>query len=488
MIDPWDFEHERAERDWKRLWRDRDPWEIPPQHRQKYKSRPDSNPSEELLRDLEKKLLAHQQEDTQREQSPPSIREEKNAAGSASASRAAGALPRTTPPVRAGVGKSRRTRGEGWKWVSFLLFLALIVCITTALVVFQTVKDSQQAVENRPYPSVSYPPTPSRQPVTVERAPVGDGTTLTIVPAPDRTPLTFQEIYQKVIPSIVSIRGVQNEGGSLGTGVVAASNGYIVTNSHVIEGCSKVSVILQDDSTYPARLVGNDADSDLAVLKIEAEDLIPASFGDSSVLQVGDVALAIGNPLGERLRGTMTDGIISAINRDMTVNGKDMVLIQTTAALNSGNSGGALLNTYGQVVGITNMKMSSEYHTVEGLGFAIPSATVKEIADELIAFGFIGGRPTIGITVRAVPPDGELLLAGVRVEAVEKKSDAWTQGVREGDIIVSANGTPTPDGSALNAVKETLGVGDTITLRIYRDGDYLEISVRLVERHDLEDG
>ena len=164
-----------------------------------------------------------------------------------------------------------------------------------------------------------------------------------------------------------------------------SQDGYIITNSHVIELCSRLSVVLWDDRSYSAALVGRDGQTDLAVLKIDCDGLTPAQFGDSAGIQVGDMAVAIGNPLGDKLRGTMTDGIISAINRDVDVEGRTMTLIQTNAALNSGNSGGALINAFGQVVGITNMKMQSYTTPVEGLGFAIPTATVKTVVDALIA-------------------------------------------------------------------------------------------------------
>ena len=192
---------------------------------------------------------------------------------------------------------------------------------------------------------------------TVERAPLGGGVTMTLNARPQSEPHTLQTIYQENIQSIVAIWGDEGNSYSYGTGVVLSADGYIITNAHVIEGCSAVEVVLRDDSTYEALLVGMDLPTDLAVLKIDAQGLYPAAFGNSDEMQVGDTVAAIGNPLGHELRGTMTNGIISAINRDVDVDGYSMVLIQTTAALNSGNSGGALINEYGQVIGITNMKM-----------------------------------------------------------------------------------------------------------------------------------
>ena len=228
---------------------------------------------------------------------------------------------------------------------------------------------------------------------------------------------------------------------------------------------------------------------------MEGKGFYPAEFGDSSLLRVGDVALAIGNPLGEELAGTMTDGIISAINRDVNVDGITMTLLQTTAALNSGNSGGALINQYGQVVGITNMKMSSQYTeaTIEGLGFAIPTVTVKDVVEELIERGYIGGRPTLGITVQTLPETDwssydlpEDFTGGILVVEVQRNSDAWESGVRAGDIIVSGNGEPIAENDDLLYIRDGLGVGDVITLGVWRSGEYLEFDVGLIEQYVLD--
>ena len=199
---------------------------------------------------------------------------------------------------------------------------------------------------------------------------------------------------------------------------------------------------------------------------------------------------AIGNPLGEELRGTMTDGIISAINRDVNVDGYTMVLLQTTAALNSGNSGGALINDRGQVVGITNLKMRAYDNTVEGLGFAIPTTTVKTVVDALIAHGRVEGRPTIGITGYTVTEE----LAeeygcprGVAVQSVRGGSDAQRQGVLPNDVIVAVNGETITDMDQLQAIKEGLAVGDVLTFRLWRGGHYLERDVALVDQYTLEE-
>lgn len=334
-------------------------------------------------------------------------------------------------------------------------------------------------------------PVPSDS-VTMERAPTGDGTTLTLLGEPDGGALTRQEIYTKCLPSIVSIQGDSATVSSQGTGIVMTSDGYIITNHHVIDGAETVSVTLLDGSaSYKARLVGSDTATDLAVLKVEAEGLTAAEFGDSSLLQVGDLALAVGNPLGEQLPGTMTDGIISYIDRSVNVDGYDMQLIQTSAALNSGNSGGALLNEYGQVVGVTTLKMSSDWDTIEALGFAIPTATVKTIVDDLIAHGYVTGRPTIGVTVctiSALPKDegDDKPIEGLYVLSVEEASDAWKQGLREGDILLRANGQMLLEIEDLNDQKTGLQAGDTISLTVWRDGETFEVDVALVEQYLLE--
>ena len=226
------------------------------------------------------------------------------------------------------------------------------------------------------------------------------------------------------------------------------------------------------------------------MLKVECTGLSPADFGDSGLLRVGDVALAIGNPLGEDLRGTMTDGIISALNRDVNVDGRTMSLIQTTAALNSGNSGGALINEYGQVIGITNLKMQSYYDTVEGLGFAIPTATVKAVVDTLIETGVVTGRPTIGITAYTLTQamaEAKGLPQGVCIKSVQAGSDAWRQGLRAGDVIVEANGVSIRTMDELQALKNGMQVGEVLSLRYCRENGWHTADVTLVDQYTLED-
>ena len=382
-----------------------------------------------------------------------------------------------------------RRRGGRTAVVCFLIAIALLVGVAVLLRLLPAAElelPAGQEGDIRP----PFAPAASEQPTTVERAPLGDGTTLELFPLPEGEPLRFQEIYQANLSCIVSVRGTKGSSMSLGTGVIMSENGYIITNSHVIEGCSAVDVVLWDERVYPALLVGRDEQTDLAVLKVECTGLSPADFGDSGLLRVGDVALAIGNPLGEDLRGTMTDGIISALNRDVNVDGRTMSLIQTTAALNSGNSGGALINEYGQVIGITNLKMQSYYDTVEGLGFAIPTATVKAVVDTLIETGVVTGRPTIGITAYTLTQamaEAEGLPQGVCIKSVQAGSDAWRQGLRAGDVIVEANGVSIRTMDELQALKNGMQVGEVLSLRYCRENGWHTADVTLVDQYTLED-
>lgn len=388
------------------------------------------------------------------------------------------------PPVRETLPALTRPR-RAKILLPFVGFLLAIGVVTGALFLLKEPEALLDAPEGPVVPTPTAPATAT----TVERAPTGGGATMDLTPLPAGEPHSFQEIYAETVNAIVSIRGLQAGGMSLGTGVILSEDGYIVTNAHVIAGCSSLDVTLWDERVYNGLLVGRDSETDLAVLKIDAHGLTPAEFGDSELLRVGDVALAIGNPLGENLRGTMTDGIISAINRDVNVDGHTMTLIQTTAALNSGNSGGALVNAFGQVVGITNMKMQSYYNTVEGLGFAIPTVTAKGVVDELIAHGVISGRPTIGVTVVTLTEAAAEYYGaplGVRVEAVERASDAWAKGIRPGDVIVEANGSAVHATGDLLAAKEGLAAGETLSLRVWREGAYRQVEVRLVEQYTLD--
>lgn len=307
---------------------------------------------------------------------------------------------------------------------------------------------------------------------------------------PDGAELSLQEVFARCSPSVVAISGYIDgkTGYNWGTGLIISEDGLIVTNTHVIDTCNKAVVTLNDDTEYEAKLIGADSISDIALLKIEANVLPAAQLGTVDSLTVGDSVAAIGNPLGETFRLTLTDGIISAIERGMSYNGHTMTLLQTNTALNEGNSGGPLFNMYGQVIGITNMKMMSSYSSIEGIGFAIPSSTVKNVVTELILHGEVKGRPALGITVGAIPDKAKEqydLPAGLYVSGVEEKSDAMAKGVQVGDIITAVNGIAVSSTAEIAAIKEPMGVGDEMRLTLWRDGVEIEVEITLVETNDL---
>ncbi len=326
---------------------------------------------------------------------------------------------------------------------------------------------------------------PEDTPITIPAYPTGGETRLSLSPAGELPVLTIQEVYDKVTPSVVAVIGKQRPASdmvSVGTGVIISPDGYIITNCHVIAGCSGCSVWISDaygvDTTYEARVVGYDEDADLAVLKVEPRtDLPAADFGVSDDLRAGDPVYAIGNPLGVELRNTLTDGIVSAINRDVNVDGVTMTLIQTTAALNSGNSGGPLINQYGQVIGINTIKMMSSYDTIEGLGFAIPSSIACRWINELIEFGEIQPQPVLGVTVNRIPeilPDGTV---GLHLEEITPGLSGDRAGLRAGDYLVGFAGQDVVGYEQLLSIRRELRVGDEVAVRVYRDGTYVDATM-----------
>lgn len=294
-----------------------------------------------------------------------------------------------------------------------------------------------------------------------------------------RKVLSAGEIYDKVAPSTVTIIGIHGETYSVGTGVIFTSDGYIITNYHVIAGCLDCEVWVTNeygvDSTYPAKFVGGDDNKDLAVLKIEAQNLPAAEFGISSDLAVGDKVYAIGNPLGTELRSTFTDGIISAVDRSVEVDGVTMTLLQTNTALNSGNSGGPLINVYGQVIGINTIKMMSGYDTIEGLGFAIPTSLAERWVNDILTTGEVRPSPILGLSVNRIPVrlfDGTV---GLEVIEVVKNLSADHAGIQMGDVVVAFNGVPITSVDDIYAQRIKLSVGDVVSIRVCRNGTYLDL-------------
>ena len=303
--------------------------------------------------------------------------------------------------------------------------------------------------------------------------------------APAGEKLSIQDMYEKVNPSTVLVVADKGEQASIGTGVIMTADGYIITNAHVISGGKDCWIALDTGYTYDAKLVGYSEERDLAVLKaVDAADLPAASFGDSDLCRVGDTVYAIGNPLGVELRGTLTDGIISAINRDVQVDGRVMTLLQTTAALNNGNSGGPLINEYGQVVGINTLKMSgngSEMEaTVEGLGFAVPISDACFVVNDIIANGRFRGVPVLGVMVIESTDNG----GQVSIYTVSEGSGAEEAGLLPGDVLLRADGQTLHSIHDLMAVRRTHLVGDTMTLTVLRDGQTFDADVPLYASED----
>ena len=322
--------------------------------------------------------------------------------------------------------------------------------------------------------------------ITIPSYPTGRGVMLPIVREHGEK-LTAQEIYQRVNPAVVIVMVQREDKMGVGTGVIFREDGYVITNQHVLAGASDCMVTTADGYTYPADYVASDVDNDLAVLKINLDQYIEkvlfpcAEFGDSDLLSVGDKVYAIGNPLGIELRGTLTDGIVSAINRDVWVDNRTMTLIQTNAALNSGNSGGPLINEYGQVVGINVIKMTSKYNNVEGLGFAIPSTYMERIINDLLAYGELQPEPLLGVTVLTYAEQAAEGLYGLHVEEVTPGGVGEAAGIRAGDFLLTADGEPLMTSQDLLRIRRQHYLGDEMPVTLWRDGEVLEVTMVLTD-------
>lgn len=291
-----------------------------------------------------------------------------------------------------------------------------------------------------------------------------------------------------------SLFGQLAEGESEGSGIIYSSDGYIITNYHVIEDAvnsssAAVTITLSDESEYQAEIVGTDDVTDLALLKIEPEEeLTPATFADSSNIQVGELAAAIGNPLGQEFAGSVTVGYISALNRDITTDGRTYNVIQTDAAINPGNSGGALVNSKGEVIGINTIKISDD--SVEGLGFAIPSNDALKIIEELKVTGKII-RPYVGIygiDLDEITAQRNRLVEGIYVYQVQEGSPAQEAGIQNGDIIVEFDGQEVKTTQELNNIKNQKEIGDSVHVKVYRAGEYKEGDIVLGSDENTSSG
>lgn len=294
----------------------------------------------------------------------------------------------------------------------------------------------------------------------------------------NKTTITSQKYYDPFsgryfYSSDPSQDGETVEQGS-GSGIIFQDDGYIVTNQHVINGASEISVILNTGEEFSAKLIGQDAKTDLAVLKIDpgSTKLTAATLGDSTSVQVGELAVAIGNPMGQEFSGSVTAGIISAVNRTMTIENRTYNLLQTDAAINSGNSGGALINQYGEIIGINSVKLSTT--GVEGMGFAIAISEAKPIIDDLMSSGYVTGRPLVGVTINDTG-------YGLFIRSVAEGSGAEEAGLKAYDMILEVDGKKVSSKNEVNEIRDKKKAGDYLTFKILRDGETLEMQVRLME-------
>ncbi len=287
------------------------------------------------------------------------------------------------------------------------------------------------------------------------------------------------EIVKKVGPAVVGITstvqgqmsffGTSTTSEAEGSGIILSADGYVVTNNHVVDGATTVKVTLNTGTEYDAKLVGKDEQTDLAVIKIEpTEELTVATIGDSNALEVGERVVAIGNPMGLEFFGSVTEGIVSGVNRSISVDNRTMNLIQTDAAINSGNSGGALINTRGEVIGINSVKVA--YSGIEGMGFAIPSTEAKVIIADILEYGYVKGRPVIGISTRDVTSYMAQAYSwpqGVQIMEVSSEA-ARNSGLQQGDIITEVEGQKVTDSETLNKIKSNYSPGYALKMQVYK--------------------
>jgi len=345
----------------------------------------------------------------------------------------------------------------------------------------------------------------------------GTGSGLTTAPAGSfASTFSRAQIIELTAPSVVGIDTYYTASGNFGfsfgngdnstddqqaqlgsgSGIILTSDGYIVTCKHVVDGAETIKVILNDDTEHEAKLIGSDSRTDLAVLKIEATGLTPATLGDSDMLTVGEDVIAIGNPLGE-LRGTATSGIVSALSREVTVGSMDMSLIQTDAAISPGNSGGGLFNASGSLIGIVNAKASGS--NSEGLGFAIPVSDVKTIISNLIDHGYVLGRAYLGVYTQNVTLSSDTNnnqngffgnffgeASSVQIAQIVAGSAAEKAGLKVGDLILKVDDTTIDSNTTLAAVISGFNAGDTATLTIQRDGQEQTVTVTFGEYKPAE--
>jgi serine protease Do len=321
-------------------------------------------------------------------------------------------------------------------------------------------------------------------------------TVVNVAKVDGRTALTVDQVYEANLASVVGVNGdvTTNFWGQTvrnavaGSGFVITSDGYILTNYHVIDGVEDLKVTFADGTSYDAVLVGGEEANDVAVLKIDATGLTPVVVGNSSDMKVGEQVVAIGNPLGE-LTFTLTAGYVSALDRNITMSGGSTInVMQTDAAINSGNSGGPLFNIYGEVIGITNAKYSnngdSSSASIEGVGFAIPINDVIDMVTDIMEHGYVTGKPFLGVQVEDVDSAAQQygVPAGASVKLITPGYAAEKAGLKEGDIVTAINDTEITSASALTTALKEYKAGDTVSLTVYRNGESQQLQVTLDEK------
>ncbi len=307
----------------------------------------------------------------------------------------------------------------------------------------------------------------------------------------NKEPGTYEQVADAVTPTVVEITtesiatsstfwGGNYVTSGAGSGVIISADGTIVTNAHVVSGANTIRVKLKDGTSYEATLVGIDADSDIAVIKVDAKDLPFALTGDSDKLTVGEEVVAVGNPLGE-LGGTVTNGIVSALSRAINISGSEMTLIQTNAAVNPGNSGGGLFNMYGELIGIVNAKSTSTSSglSVEGIGFAIPINTATKVASELMNYGYVRGKVMLGINYVDISNSFDAMMYGVNAFGMYISKDY--EGFKSGDRVTAIDGKEINYSADLKSALKDYKVGDEITIKVVRKGQYVDVKITLKE-------
>lgn len=371
--------------------------------------------------------------------------------------------------------RSSRRRRTGLR--AFLICLCVSVLLAAGAWCLSVYQQSQRQDD----PGAEEESPGKGQEITIPTYPYGEGASLSLEREAGRA-LTTPEIYRRVNPAVVMVVAtLDQEAASVGTGVIFSQDGYILTNYHVVEGGRECMVVLSNDLSFPALYVAGDSKNDLAVLKTDLTGLPVAEFGDSDLLQVGDPVYAIGNPLGVELRGTFTNGIVSAVNRDVEVEGRVMNLIQTNTALNTGNSGGPLINEYGQVVGINVVKMMSKYSSVEGLGFSIPTASAERMVNDLLTYGEVQPEPRLGMSVLQVSEQVADGIWGVKVVEVNPGTAAEQAGMQVGDFVVRVGDLPVHSSRDVFRARRKYHLGDQMRITVWRDGKLITLTLDLQE-------